>query len=138
MPCRVITMTENPMGTPATICGHGVMLGKLVQANQKRPIGRTMLPRIISKSRVSIGRPSCMFGANRVFVVSANRAQPANTPTNMLIKGRLATPGLKPLEPANEMGYASKKRKSSPSHEESQNSMSSQLNQINSPKTNDK
>lgn len=110
MPCNVITIMANPIGTLAMIWGQGLMLGKLVHANQKSPIGRATAPMIINRSRVSCMRPSAGFGASLVRVVKAIVAQPMKTPMRMAIKGRLATPGLNPRFSANEIGYASKKR----------------------------
>lgn len=97
-------MIANPIGTPAMICGHGLILGELVQANQNRPAGKAMLPRPITSRRVSMGLPFAGSGANRVLVVKASKAHPRSTPTSMLMNGKLATPGLMPLVSANEIG----------------------------------
>ena len=103
-------IVPKPMGTPAMTWGAGLMRGLLVQANQKRPMGREMLPRIMSKRRVSCIRPAWTFGAKRVFVVSEIRAQPKSTPINIARKGRAATPDFQRLCSVYEMGKASKKR----------------------------
>ena len=95
----VISIVPMPIGTPEMICGQGVMDGELVQANQKRPTGKEMPPRIINRRRVSCGRPAWGFGAKRVFVVREIRVQADRTPMNMPMKGRPATPGLQPLCP---------------------------------------
>lgn len=104
MPCSVITMIAKPIGTLAMICGHGLMLGKLVHANQKRPIGSATAPAIMRRRRVSCIRPSAGLGASFVRVVKAMVAQPINTPMRMAMNGRLATPLLMPRSSAKEIG----------------------------------
>ncbi len=65
-----------PMGMPARACGTHVMFGDEVQANQKRPIGRRKLPRIMGGRRSSgITRPCFWsFRAKRVLVVHLSRS----------------------------------------------------------------
>lgn len=38
------------MGMPDKICGHGLMVGKEVHANQKTPMGKMMAPYIMGYS----------------------------------------------------------------------------------------
>ena len=42
-----------PIGTPAMICGQGVICGGDVHAQRKSPGGRSMDPRIMGGRRVS-------------------------------------------------------------------------------------
>ncbi len=52
----VMSIVPISIGTPEMSCGQGEMDGLLVQANQKRPVGKEMPPTIISRSRVSYDR----------------------------------------------------------------------------------
>jgi hypothetical protein len=87
------------------------MCGELVQANQKRPMGRITAPMIIEGSRSSgMTRPCFLyFLAKRVLVMIEMQVDPAIIPIKIPMNGRAPTPWSQPRTTWNEIGYASRK-----------------------------
>ena len=89
---------------PEIICGHGFVDAELVKANQKIPMGNDSDPNIMSRSLVSCGRPSALFGDSRERVVKEIKSPAIITPVSIDKSGRLDFVALQPLSAVNEAG----------------------------------
>lgn len=103
-PCILIKMIPAPMGTPATICGHGLVDGELAAAKQNIPTGRRMAPSIMRISLFSLGRPILGSGERRVLVVKTMSAPPRIVPVRIESNGSPANVGSQLRSRTKDMG----------------------------------
>lgn len=103
-PCILMRMIPAPMGTPASICGHGLVDGELVAAKQNIPTGKRTAPSIMRMSLFSLGRPALGSGERRVLVVKIMSAPPRIVPVRMESNGSPANVGSQLRSRIKDMG----------------------------------